>query len=275
MGDSKNSFHPAMTVNNIKTSIPLTLTMEDALKFMLVIPPKEKKLWSVLDAAVLGWISHDLLQTIMEPDSTAMEAWNRLKNIFQDNQNSRAVTLEHEFCNTQMEDFPNASAYCQRLKSLSDQLKNVGAPVDNNRLVLQLVSGLTEPYNGVATLIRQSNPLPQFYQSRSMLTLEEAGLAKRAATNSASAMVAGSSRDVETGQDGSGTARGKNKNSKKNGGKKQNGGSGGGSRGGSGAGGAGRGGGQQQPQWSTSPWGQQQQWPSSPWGWVPQWATPP
>ncbi|XP_055826470.1 uncharacterized protein LOC129894886 [Solanum dulcamara] len=37
-----------------------------------------------------------------------------------------------------MTDFPNVSAYCQHLKSLADQLKNVGSPVANNRLVLQL-----------------------------------------------------------------------------------------------------------------------------------------
>ncbi|XP_048496492.1 uncharacterized protein LOC125495732 [Beta vulgaris subsp. vulgaris] len=87
-----------------------------------------------------------------------------------------------------MEDFPNASAYCQRLKMLADQLKNVGAPVTNNRLVLQMVAGLTEAYNGIGTLLRQSDPLPQFYQARSMLVLEEAGLAKKV-TSDSSAMV--------------------------------------------------------------------------------------
>ncbi|XP_020219684.1 uncharacterized protein LOC109802680 [Cajanus cajan] len=155
---------------------------------------EEKELWSTLDATVLQWIyvtiSHDLLHTILEPDTMAMEAWNRLRDIFQDNKHSRAVTLEYDFTHTNMEDFPNVSAYCQHLKSLSDQLKNVIFPIDNNRLVLQLVSGLTEPYNSVATLIRQSDPLPQFYQARSMLTFEEAGLAKKLAQNSSSAMIA-------------------------------------------------------------------------------------
>ncbi|KAL1372695.1 hypothetical protein AAHE18_01G222200 [Arachis hypogaea] len=89
-----------------------------------------------------------------------------------------------------MADFPNISAYCQHLKSLSDQFKNVGSPVDNNRLVLQLVFGLTEPYKSVATLISQNDPLPQFYQARSMLTLEEADLVKKVAHSSSSAMVA-------------------------------------------------------------------------------------
>nr|KYP41634.1 hypothetical protein KK1_036991 [Cajanus cajan] len=145
---------------------------------------EEQELWSTLDATILQWIyatiSHGLLRTILEPDTTAMEAWNRLCDIFQDNKHSRVVTVEYDFTHTDMADFPNVFAYCQHLKSLSDQLKNVGFPIDNNRLVLQLVSGLTESYNDVATLIRQSDPLPQFYQAHSMLTLEEAGLAKKA-----------------------------------------------------------------------------------------------
>ena len=45
---------------------------------------------------------------------------------------------------------------------------------------LQMVRGLTKAFSGVGTLIRQSNPLPAFYQARSMLTLEEAGLARDA-----------------------------------------------------------------------------------------------
>ncbi|XP_057251658.1 uncharacterized protein LOC125498873 [Beta vulgaris subsp. vulgaris] len=135
----------------------------------------------------------------MEPDSTALQAWERLRDIFLDNKSSRAVTLEQEFSNTVMEDFSNASSYCQRLKMLADQLKNVGAPVSNNRLVLQLVAGLTEANNGVGTLLRQSDPLPPFYQVRSMLVLEEAGLAKKAAigSSSSSALLA----DTNSGSD--------------------------------------------------------------------------
>ncbi|MCI46449.1 hypothetical protein A2U01_0067689, partial [Trifolium medium] len=72
-----------------------------------IIPPEkgnktpetdeEKETWLTLDATVLQWIystiSTDLLTTILEPDSTAKEAWDRLRDIFQDNQNSRAVAL--------------------------------------------------------------------------------------------------------------------------------------------------------------------------------------
>ncbi|XP_062118279.1 uncharacterized protein LOC133831889 [Humulus lupulus] len=96
-----------------------------------------------------------------------------------------------------MENFLNASAYCQRLKGLSDQLKNVGAPVSNDCLVLQMVAGLAEAYGGVGTLIRQSIPLPLFYQVRSMLILEEAGLAKKAAIGLNSTMVAAMTKESD------------------------------------------------------------------------------
>jgi hypothetical protein len=117
-----------------------------------------------------------------------MEAWNRLADIFQDNQNARVVALEQEFSNTCMEDFLNVSAYCQRLKMLSDWLRNVDSLVNNHCLVLQLIYGLLEVYRSVATLIRQSNPLPAFYQARSMLTLEEVGMAKMESTDSHASM---------------------------------------------------------------------------------------
>ena len=201
----KTQFHPALTVSNIRTFVPITLEIEKvqyaswAELFKIharayqvldhIIPPRDttidENLWSRLDAVVLQWIygtiSTDLLHTILEPDSTAQTAWDHLKNIFQDNKNSRAVHLEHQLSRTQQADFPNISAYCQHLKMLSDQLANVGSPVSNQRLVLQLVAGLSEGYDGVATIIQQSDPLPPFYKARSMLTLEESRKAKQSA----------------------------------------------------------------------------------------------
>ncbi|XP_074282765.1 uncharacterized protein LOC141607309 [Silene latifolia] len=215
MPDTKSSFHPALAVSNIKNHVTVTLGMDNdqyplwvALftnhaksnrvlhhivdpksgKPKLPVTDEEKEMWETLDATVLQWIyatvSTDLLETIVEADTTAKDCWGRIRDIFQDSQHSRAVTLEQEFPHTAMADFPNASAYCQRLKSLSDQLKNVGSLVTNNHLVLQLVSGLTEAYQNVGTIIRQRNPLPLFHQARSIL--EEAGLAKLAATGSSS-----------------------------------------------------------------------------------------
>ncbi|KAE8716676.1 Auxin-induced protein X15 [Hibiscus syriacus] len=70
--------------------------------------------------------------------------------------------------------------------------------VSDNRLVLQLVSGLTASYRGVGKMILQSNPLPPFYQARLMLTLEESGLAKDVIMASEYATVAASNKDDDS-----------------------------------------------------------------------------
>ncbi|KAJ9535279.1 hypothetical protein OSB04_un001625 [Centaurea solstitialis] len=92
------TYHPALTVSNIKSFIPIVLEIEKvqytswaelfkihAKAFLVIdhiVPPRdstvEPALWSRLDAVVLQWIygtiSNDLLHTILEPDSTAQVA---------------------------------------------------------------------------------------------------------------------------------------------------------------------------------------------------------
>ncbi|KAD5508144.1 hypothetical protein E3N88_15847 [Mikania micrantha] len=202
------SLHPATTVTNIKNFIPITLEMENAqytswselfqihcTAFQVLdhifppappqpiataaekepaTPPVDPVLWSRLDAIVKQWIygtiSNDLLHTILKPKSTAAEAWQALANIFQDNKTSRALHLQSRFSNVKLDSFPNASAYCQQLKVLSDQLANVDAPVSDQQLVLQLIKSKLD---GVGMMLQQTHPLPDFYVARSRLILEE------------------------------------------------------------------------------------------------------
>ncbi|XP_021974390.1 uncharacterized protein LOC110869445 [Helianthus annuus] len=113
--------------------------------------------WNHLDAIVLQWIyatiSPDLLSTIMRPDSTAAYAWAALKSIFHDNQHTRAVLLQRKFANVKLDSFSSMSAYCQEVKTLSDQLANVGSPVTEEQLVIQLLTGLNEAYESIATIL--------------------------------------------------------------------------------------------------------------------------
>ncbi|KAJ9546561.1 hypothetical protein OSB04_019104 [Centaurea solstitialis] len=124
-------------------------------------------LWKRIDAIVLQWIygtiSTDLLDTILKPGNTAHEAWSTLANLFKDNSNTRAVYLQQQFSNIKLENFSNVAAYCQEVKLLADQLASVRAPVDNQRLVLQLLTGLTEHYDA---LIRSSTLAPLLTASR-------------------------------------------------------------------------------------------------------------
>ncbi|XP_071714844.1 uncharacterized protein [Rutidosis leptorrhynchoides] len=173
-----NKIHPAITVNNIKNFIPITLEMEksqysfwsglfqihcrayEVLDHIIPAPadsssstttpptppPASNPSWERLDAIVLQWIygtiSHDLLRTIFKPDATAPTSLGSIKGHFQDNKNSRAVHLQHQFANTRIDNFPDASSYCQELKNLADQLGNVGAAIEEDRLVLQSLTNI-------------------------------------------------------------------------------------------------------------------------------------
>ncbi|XP_023749587.1 uncharacterized protein LOC111897878 [Lactuca sativa] len=131
--------HPALMITNIRNFIPLTLEMEsgqytywvelfkihcrafqvlDHLQPATNSPtpaaadgkdtpkPIDKDLWQRLDAIVLQWIyntiSNDLLHTILKPNSSAAHAWKALESIFQDNQNERALYLEHKLVTTKL-----------------------------------------------------------------------------------------------------------------------------------------------------------------------------
>ncbi|KAJ0889457.1 hypothetical protein HanRHA438_Chr09g0413081 [Helianthus annuus] len=207
------TLHPAVTVSNIKTAIPVTLEMEtghwstwselfklhckafQVYDHLLPRPPpaassstdkdKDKTVetsaaneaWERLDSIVLQWIygtiSQDLVHTIIKPGTTAYHAWTTLENLFQDNKSARTLHLRHQFTTTRLENFPNVLAYCQELKVLSDQLASVGNPVDNDALVLQLIAGLTEQYEGIGTVLQGQDPLPPFATARSKLCLVE------------------------------------------------------------------------------------------------------
>ncbi|KAJ0872624.1 putative RNA-directed DNA polymerase [Helianthus annuus] len=151
--------------------------------------PVTGDVWKRLDAIVLQWIygtiSTDLLSTIIRPDSTAHYAWTALKSIFHDNQATRAVLLHQKFVNVKLDSFPSMAAYVQEVKVLSDQLANVGSPVTEHTLVIQLLTGLNEAYGGIASILQNTKPFPTFYEARSQLILEETTKANRVSHDTA------------------------------------------------------------------------------------------
>ncbi|XP_021716361.1 uncharacterized protein LOC110684248 [Chenopodium quinoa] len=134
---SSLEFHPALTVTNIKNSIPLTLDYDKvqysswvelfenhvcAYEVLDHIDPKTPRpsnisetLWNRLDAIVKQWIygtiSKDLLETILGRKSTAQQTWDRIKDIFQDNKSTRAVYLKTQLNAILLDAYPNATAF--------------------------------------------------------------------------------------------------------------------------------------------------------------------
>ncbi|XP_062088546.1 uncharacterized protein LOC133795113 [Humulus lupulus] len=184
-------FHSALAVTNVKSLIPITLDMETgqyhswATLFKVqakvhsvlehIIPPTDdeakKKYQASKDADLPLW---------------NQKAWQCVADLFQDNKNTRAVYLETQFTNTSLADFSSTSAYCNQLKSLADQLSNVGAPISNQRPLLRLLAGLTEAYSGFVTVMQQKDHLPTFATLCSRLKLEETTIKDMAACDSSS-----------------------------------------------------------------------------------------
>ncbi|KAJ9552080.1 hypothetical protein OSB04_016125 [Centaurea solstitialis] len=208
-GGDKNiiqPLHPATTVTNIRNQIPITLTTDgntynswvalfkvqctvckvlDHIIPDATAPSDHDEEWKRIDAIVLQWIystiSTDLLTTILNVDNTAAKAWSALERLFLDSKPTRALHLQQKFYNTKQASFPSATAYCQELKHISDQLSNVDAPVTDQTLVLQLIFGLSPEYDNFATTLQQADKFPSFETARSKLVLEEDSKAKRLA----------------------------------------------------------------------------------------------
>lgn len=88
--------------------------------------------------------------------------------------------LNKAFTNTSLANFSTTNAYCNRLKSPSNQLANVGAPVNDQGMVLKMLQGLTEQYSNFVTVMQNKKSLPSFVTARSKLALEETTILERA-----------------------------------------------------------------------------------------------
>ncbi|XP_058774630.1 uncharacterized protein LOC131648913 [Vicia villosa] len=105
-------FHPALFIANVKSLIPITLDLES---------------W------IYTKISSNILTSILIDNDWDEHAWKNVADFLQDNRNSKAVYLNKEFTNTNHANFSTTNAYPNRLKSLVDQLANVGAPISDHK----------------------------------------------------------------------------------------------------------------------------------------------
>ncbi|XP_021751980.1 uncharacterized protein LOC110717555 [Chenopodium quinoa] len=90
--------------------------------------------------------------------------WNRLENFFLNNKSARALQLDAQFTNTRLEQFDGVKAYCTRLKTHADSLKNVGDKVSDNRMALQL---LKKEQGNATDLVTESSEEAHVSQSSS------------------------------------------------------------------------------------------------------------
>lgn len=68
------------------------------------------------------------------------------------------------------------TAYCHRIKTLSDALSDVGTPVSDKTLFLNCVCGFSPLFSDITIIVTMQNPLMSFSQKRSMCTLRRRAL---------------------------------------------------------------------------------------------------
>ncbi|KAK1648574.1 hypothetical protein QYE76_066379 [Lolium multiflorum] len=162
--------------------------------------------WIREDFIVRSWlygsISEEILDIIMAENQTAFDAYVLIRNLFLDNQMTRAVHLEAEFRALVQGDL-SVTAYCHRLKALSDALRDVGQPVTDQTLVLTCLRGLNPRFSDLTSLVTMQTPLPSFLQTRSMLLLRETQLHHAAPVNQQTALYG-----ANTGNGGAGYGQG-------------------------------------------------------------------
>ncbi|KMT08527.1 hypothetical protein BVRB_6g138100 [Beta vulgaris subsp. vulgaris] len=186
-------FHPTLTITNDKYLIPIMLDNEQG-----------------VDAAIFQWffstISTDLLHAIHQRDDSSAVAWRKLEALFQEKKDSRATHLEYELFAAYFEGLRTIDGYCNHLKSLTDRLVDLDAPINNTGLVLKLTRNLSEAYSTTCDFIQNQSPLPQFENFRTRLKLIErtikARLAKDNNRTSATNLIAGAPSDSNASNSG-------------------------------------------------------------------------
>ena len=97
---------------------------------------------------VRTWIyaimSVDLLKNVVHSDDNAMDAWNRIMQNFQNNNQHSLPWSPIQWHQTFQ--IPNLKAYCNELNTLAITLNNPDTHITDNRLVLQLLRGLSKDY---------------------------------------------------------------------------------------------------------------------------------
>jgi hypothetical protein len=111
--------------------------------------------------------------------------------VIQANKAPRAIFLNHEFHSMTQGDL-SIDAYCVRMKEKADELRDVGQPVSEANLILNLLRGLNEVYSNVTDNIVRTQPLT-LDAARHQLLLKELCLKNKEKVRATTALLAAAS----------------------------------------------------------------------------------
>lgn len=136
------------------------------------------------------WIANDahvrmiLLSTISESayphvqGTTSRELWLSLQRAYAPHSSSREFTLKTQLLKLEMKPDETASVYLLRAQEYSDALANIGESIKEKDLVMLVISGLREEYNGLKSTIL-ARPTPISFQDLNGLLADHDFMVKK------------------------------------------------------------------------------------------------
>ncbi|KAM0921811.1 hypothetical protein ACQ4PT_006722 [Festuca glaucescens] len=156
--------------------------------------------WLAIDATIIRWfyqtVSNDIFRTVVRDGDSAHTVWTKITGLFTDNKIQRVTFLQQEFFGTHQNDLC-LDDYALKLKSLSDELRDLEFLIDDKIMLSTLSAGLGEDLSNAASNLTLLTT-PTFEQAVAYLRLEERRLKHLRARAAHTAFVANFSRGAST-----------------------------------------------------------------------------
>ncbi|KAE8815383.1 Methyl-CpG-binding domain-containing protein 11 [Hordeum vulgare] len=131
--------------------------------------------WSTIDATLIRWffltMSRDLFHTVRHDGHDAHAVWTKLNDLFTHSRLEHHVFLQQEFFGCH-QDNSSIDDYYFRLKTLVDELRDIGTKIDDDTLLNMLIAGLSKDFGHATANLSLINE-PSFAKFVAYLWLEE------------------------------------------------------------------------------------------------------
>ncbi|GKB80915.1 hybrid signal transduction histidine kinase M [Tanacetum coccineum] len=121
---------------------------------------------------ILGSLCDSLQEQVVTTPGNAKALWDRLKELFHDNKDARAINLDNELRSIKIGKM-TVNEYCTKIRSMSDRLINLGCVVSDKNLVIYTINGLDSRFATLVEIIRNRETFPSFENVRTMLLLKD------------------------------------------------------------------------------------------------------
>ena len=112
-------------------------------------PQPRNPRWVQDDLAIIQWIytrfSTELFNLVSNDEATTADIWLSLQQLFQDNCDARINALHTELRTITQAD-TSVTFFCQWIKAIGDELRELGDHVEDRNLINALLVGLGEQF---------------------------------------------------------------------------------------------------------------------------------